>query len=543
MARPKEHNIQRKLWNTPISKNGQFKNGLLAAMNWNTMNYALNNDYIKNNEAYVSFHKSQQSLIKYMSILANQYGTIRNTLDIEHTPFTTSDSKAAEKIPNKLSRVQEIINELPTDINANKTQHSEITTRDLFDFFKCIYGMGIVKKDLVKLFGNEIFNIDEVNYSNPKDNLSTRCSDNIVLFNLAIYVYIEKNIETQQIPFKIFKDNMYSDILVGYSADLKPIDNLLAIWHNLKVQCTHTLPLSTNCLYSFLFFCHVSNSYKQLNSFIQSYKELFAAISSLIQKNTVTTLQTCCPPNLFANLYLTLLAPFSGRYLQDAENIATFITKTRNELKNQKDIFFKEIAQYQSLYNDLITEYVKLAPDIVKQMEFEEASNEVATIDNELYEWADELWDLLENNNVSRFLLLINTYNRKKIDDQIILVIFNLLFLDNTTSDCLITIFEQKKKYNVSEFPSNELLEDNTLSVLKNFLNYCTISYKHLDLLTLIDYNTLTKKEWDFLLNLPSEQESEQYFLSSFLQIIIAYRGTAAFTTVNDVYNHFFPCE
>ena len=190
MARPKEHNIQRKLWNTPISKNGQFKNGLLAAMNWNTMNYALNNDYIKNNEAYVSFHKSQQSLIKYMSILANQYGTIRNTLDIEHTPFTTSDSKAAEKIPNKLSRVQEIINELPTDINANKTQHSEITTRDLFDFFKCIYGMGIVKKDLVKLFGNEIFNIDEVNYSNPKDNLSTRCSDNIVLFNLAIYVYI-----------------------------------------------------------------------------------------------------------------------------------------------------------------------------------------------------------------------------------------------------------------------------------------------------------------------------------------------------------------
>ena len=60
MARPKEHNIQRKLWNTPISKNGQFKNGLLAAMNWNTMNYALNNDYIKNNEAYVSFHKSQQ---------------------------------------------------------------------------------------------------------------------------------------------------------------------------------------------------------------------------------------------------------------------------------------------------------------------------------------------------------------------------------------------------------------------------------------------------------------------------------------------------
>lgn len=543
MARPKEHNIQRKLWNTPISENGQLKNGLFAAMNWNTMNYALNNDYIKNNEAYVSFYKSHQSLIKYMSILANQYETIRNTLDIEHTPFTTSDAKAAEKIPNKLSRVQEIINVLPTDINANKTQLKEITTRDLFDFFKYIYGVGIVLKDLVKIFGDEITKNDEISFSNPKDNLSTRCSDNIVLFNLAIYVYIEKNTETQQIPFKILNNDMYTNILLGYSEARKPIDNLLIIWHNLKKECAHSIPLSTECLYSFLFYCHTSNTYKQLNSHIQSYKELFGAVSSLIQKNTVASLQTCCPPNLFDNLYLTLLAPFSGKYLQDGENIATFITKTRYELKNQKDIFFKEIAQYQSLYNELITEYVKLAPDIVKQMEFEEASNEIATIDNELYEWADELLDLLENNNVSRFLSLINTYNRKKIDDQIILVIFNLLFLDNTISDCLITIFEHKKKYNVSEFPSNELLADNTLTALKNFLNYSTISYKHLDLLTLIDYNTLAKKEWDFLLNLPSEQESEQNFLSSFLQIIIAYRGTAAFTTVNDVYKHFFPCE
>lgn len=48
-------------------------------------------------------------------------------------------------------------------------------------------------------------------------------------------------------------------------------------------------------------------------------------------------------------------------------------------------------------------------------MEFEGASNEVATIDNELYEWANELLDLLENNNVSRFLSLINTYNHKKL--------------------------------------------------------------------------------------------------------------------------------
>lgn len=217
MARPKEHNIQRKLWNTPISENGQLKNGLFAAMNWNTMNYALNNDYIKNNEAYVSFYKSHQSLIKYMSILANQYETIRNTLDIEHTPFTTSDAKAAEKIPNKLSRVQEIINVLPTDINANKTQLKEITTRDLFDFFKYIYGVGIVLKDLVKIFGDEITKNDEISFSNPKDNLSTRCSDNIVLFNLAIYVYIEKNTETQQIPFKILNNDMYTNILLGYS--------------------------------------------------------------------------------------------------------------------------------------------------------------------------------------------------------------------------------------------------------------------------------------------------------------------------------------
>lgn len=169
-------------------------------------------------------------------------------------------------------------------------------------------------------------------------------------------------------------------------------------------------------------------------------------------------------------------------------------------------------------------------------MEFEGASNEVATIDNELYEWANELLDLLENNNVSRFLSLINTYNHKKIDDCIILIIFNLLFLDNTTSDCLITIFEQKKKYNTSPFHTDELLTNNTLSILKDFLNRCIISYKHLDLLTFIDYNTLVQKEWDFLLNLPAEQEFEQQFLSSFLQIIIAYRGTEAFTNVNDIY-------
>lgn len=397
-------------------------------------------------------------------------------------------------------------------------------------------GVGIVSKDLVKIFGDEITVNDEISFSNPKDNLSTRCSDNIVLFNLAIYLYIEKNTETQQIPFKILNNDMYTNILLGYSDAQKPIDNLLTIWHNLKEECTHSIPLSTECLYSFLFYCHTSNSYKQLNSHIQSYKELFAAVSSLIQKNTVASLQACYPPKLFANLCLTLLAPFSDGHLQDAENISMYITKARNELKNQKGIFFKEIAQYQSIYNDLITEYVRLAPAIVKQMEFEGASNEVATIDNELYEWANELLDLLENNNVSRFLSLINTYNHKKIDDCIILIIFNLLFLDNTTSDCLITIFEQKKKYNTSPFHTDELLTNNTLSILKDFLNRCIISYKHLDLLTFIDYNTLVQKEWDFLLNLPAEQEFEQQFLSSFLQIIIAYRGTEAFTNVNDIY-------
>lgn len=207
--------------------------------------------------------------------------------------------------------------------------------------FSNIYmGVGIVSKDLVKIFGDEITVNDEISFSNPKDNLSTRCSDNIVLFNLAIYLYIEKNTETQQIPFKILNNDMYTNILLGYSDAQKPIDNLLTIWHNLKEECTHSIPLSTECLYSFLFYCHTSNSYKQLNSHIQSYKELFAAVSSLIQKNTVASLQACYPPKLFANLCLTLLAPFSDGHLQDAENISMYITKARNELKNQKGIFF-----------------------------------------------------------------------------------------------------------------------------------------------------------------------------------------------------------
>ena len=301
MARPKEHNIHRNLWNTPISENGQFKSDLFAAMNWTTMNYALNNDAIKSNGTYISFHKCQQSLIKYMSILVNQYKDILNILDIENVPFTTSDIITNEKIKKKLSKLHNAIQALPTDVSTNRSKLSQITTCDLFDFLKKIYDVGISKNDLENLFGknygNDILSISELSYFSPKDNLSTRCSDNIVLFNLAIYTYVEEESTSKRLPFRIFQGNLYPDILSNYSTDKKPIDNLSGIWNYLKTLSPRTMPLSDECLYSLLFYCHTANLYHQLNRLIQSCENLLSSLSSLIQKKTVSELQMYCQPD------------------------------------------------------------------------------------------------------------------------------------------------------------------------------------------------------------------------------------------------------
>lgn len=128
----------------------------------------------------------------------------------------------------------------------------------------------------------------------------------------------------------------------------------------------------------------------------------------------------------------------------------------------------------------------------------EEECDEALSYNNEILEETDELITRLENNNLSRFNKLLDFYNQPGITDKIILILFNWIALDDNTSNNFISIFKNKLNYTIINFPHDNSAETDK-SLLMNFLEKRCLSYHYTEMLTLIDYNTLTLEEWNFL--------------------------------------------
>lgn len=116
----------------------------------------------------------------------------------------------------------------------------------------------------------------------------------------------------------------------------------------------------------------------------------------------------------------------------------------------------------------------------------------------------------------------------------VILILFNWIALDDNTSNNFVSIFKSKLNYTIVNFPPDNSTEiDKTLLI--NFLEKRFLSYDYTEMLTSIDYNSLTLEEWNFMINLPNAINVEYDFISCFYDFIISYRGTNAFTCIDDI--------
>lgn len=214
----------------------------------------------------------------------------------------------------------------------------------------------------------------------------------------------------------------------------------------------------------------------------------------------------------------------------DLKDAKIQITKQRKQLKEQQ-------KQLKNLFAELISEYQIIVSDILQEIALEEEYNEALSYNNEILEETDELISMLENNNLSRFNKLLNFYNQPGITDKIIFILFNWIALDDSTSNNFVSIFKNKLNYTIVNFPPDNSTEiDKTLLI--NFLEKRFLSYDYTEMLTSIDYNSLTLEEWNFLINLPNAINIESDFISSFYDFIISYRGTNAFTSIDDIYKY-----
>lgn len=533
MARPKEHNIKRDLWNTPFLENTALHHGLLSAYNLNRLSHTFNSETLRHNDTFIHY----SNLMNNISIFLNDF---KNKLDF-NCDFLKEDKIQIDcQDPLDTETLQQLFEKLHNAIQgASKismqsyTQITEITTQDFFHFIKHLCKIKLTdEKAIEEELGKEV--LEKAKNFTFKDNLSTRCSDDVILFNLAVILIIEKKRKT--LPFSILNEHTDNAIWIGYDPKSSKAYNYEIIYNNLKKIELNRLPLSDECMYSLIFFTFLSETYKNLNDQISNCIIYYNSICRIFQEKSQLLFSNHYTSPSLNKLYETLVKPFVNNSVYnevsalDLKDAKIQITEQRKYLKEQQ-------KQLKNLFTELISEYLIIVSEILQEIAREEEYNEELSYNNEILEETDELISMLENNNLSRFNNLLDFYNQPGITDKIILILFNWIALDDNTSNNFVSIFKNKLNYTIVNFPPDNSTEIDK-ALLINFLEKRFLSYDYTEILTLIDYNSLTLEEWNFLINLPNSINIESDFISCFYDFIISYRGTNAFTCIDDIYKY-----
>lgn len=533
MARPNEHNIKRNLWNTPFLENTCLHHGLLSAYNLNRLSNTFNSKTLRHNDTFIHYSNLMNNISIFFNDFKNKLDFNFDFLKEDKIQIDCQDPVDKEELQKLFEKLHDAIQGASKISTPSYTQITEITTQDFFHFIKHLCKIKLTdEKAIEEELGKEV--LEKAKNFTFKDNLSTRCSDDVILFNLAVILAIEKNRKT--LPFSILNEHTDNTIWIGYDPKSSKSYNFEIIYNNLKKIELKRLPLSDECIYSLIFFTFLSETYKNSNDQISNCIIYYNSICHIFQKKYQLLFSKHYTSPSLDKLYETLVKPFINNSVcnevsaLDLKDAKTQITEQRKQLKEQQ-------KQLKNLFTELISEYQNILSDILQEIAYEEEYNEALSYNNEILEETDELISMLENNNLSRFNKLLDFYNQPGITDKIILIIFNWIALDDNTSNNFISIFKNKLNYTIVNFPPDNSTEtDKTL--LTNFLEKSCLSYHYTEMLTLIDYNSLTLEEWNFLINLPNSINIESDFISCFYDFIISYRGINAFTCIDDIHNY-----
>jgi len=533
MARPNEHNIERNLWNTPISENNSLYEGLLSSYNWNRLFDTFNNNTLEYNHTFIRYNNTMHDIKNLLNDFKNKFNSNSDFLKKDNIQINCHEPLDNENLQKIFEKLRHAIDSASKITLQSCTEITEITTQDFFHFIKYLCKINLTNEDIIQAeLGAEV--VKQVEIFTFKDNLSTRCSDDIILFNIAVILIIERDRKT--LPFSILNERTDNEIWIGYEPNFSKAYNFNIIYENLKKIKLNHLPLSDECIYGLIFFTFLSETYKNLNSQLTNCITYYSSLCYIFQAKSQTLLSKYRISPTTIELYNTLLIPFINSPLYN-EDATLDLKNAKKQITEQKRNLTKKKKQLKNLFTELISEYKNILPNILQEIIHDEECAEILAYNNEILEEANELISMLENNNLSRFNKLLDFYNQPGITDKIILILFNWIALDDNISNNFVSIFKNKMNYTIVNFPPDNSTEmDKTLLI--NFLEKRCLSYHYTEMLTFIDYNSLTLEEWNFLINLPNSINTESDFISCFYDFIISYRGTNAFTCIDDIHQY-----
>jgi|LSQX01.1.fsa_nt_gb hypothetical protein len=334
-----------------------------------------------------------------------------------------------------------------------------------------------------------------------------------MLCNTAI-ILLHEHYTSKRLPFNIFDTNII-DLSCVFNDNSSAYDNLCSVEAYLKKIFSNTTNLSSFFTHEFLY---LLTNFSQINYCFNRYKREYKiitnyikAVRQLFKERTLSILN-------FPEQYSDLRIPPSIYNNISAPEVCNELLNYQNELKSN-------LVVVTSLYENLCDFYETNAVSYAFELLAEHNHNS----SNEIKSSVADLLNLLDGNNVTRYVVIMDTY--KNMDTETIrlfsLVIFNLMKTDWTNY----FIFILSSRYTVQQhcFPQN--LDTFTLEKkLFDVYNSSISSYSPFEIFTYIDFDSLSLDEWNLYLSLPSIKS----LLPSLLQFLYELLGDKAIKDIDD---------
>lgn len=373
------------------------------------------------------------------------------------------------------------------NLNSTKKKPRNPDTLSIIDIetiLSKILHFNITSKKEIQNKGFDINNIDkQYHISTYKDNLSNKCSDKIIIFNLAL-LWVTNSVSENNVPI----------LYVDYEYELSKITNSCSDLNEKLDNCLSTFNQILSNKYSLCIFCDV---------FLL----------------TCIAYQKCDVDYLIASLNKI------HRFIEREKSNRKDNEKELKEYKIKYDKVSKTCEQYvaklKCLSSQLFNLYTREIPIILEKWNEADADNEIIAINNVIYETAYTIKEIILQCNqdynyfLSRFTRLLDNITSENNVFEVCEIIYFLTFTGKRFAPFAKDLFFCE--YPCSSTQPTNFYENN----LESILNKTPISLSDAEnMADLLSSLSLEEDDWRLLYSLLSAQINNPKWYLSFHSII-----------------------
>lgn len=506
MGNTSKHKKQRALLKKLGQKNSKSRISASSVIGAIDYQNAVNNWRIKNSEFWKDFQDNLQTISTFSDEikehLANTY--YEDIFDMEVGSNLKGDDY--ERLTNKVEKMEYSIDRVLS--NEESDFEPEVTTEHFFRFIGPYLRIKFCNEEAMKKkFGENI--ADLCNCTSFKDILSPRYGDKTLEALIAIVLVCEK--EYSPFSFALFDKEFVEEAFKDVDFSVSAGEQLEAVLENIRSLSFYQFPVSDEVFYSAIFYTLV-NYLKG----VESVK--YQKVDDVLKKMKV----------LFGKKYPLLVE----KYCQNASDIKELVPSKicdKDLLRDFRNNYKESYNKLKKSYDNLLNYYFSHVSDIVNEINQNDKIEEEVLLREELMDEVREIDSLIEGNNKSNFLSVLNSFNSNDFDENVLKIVFNLALLDDEISEHFIQGY-------LGKFGS-DLMETTTSCdcTLEDVLNRRSINYHYVELLTCLDYNSISKLEYRFYFSLLDLYRNHKTIAESFLNFLVSLNGDNAFTCVADI--------